>query len=130
MGARQTDWRIAGQAEPGQETAFSLPKPLAARFYVQPGPPQRRAGRTAPEPHSAGRSGTPERDAAFKASSQCSGFVPAIQMIRRVDFPAASQAKKLELCMSFFEPSSSSPKYPCSVATLAAPGSTTMLRIS
>ena len=51
-------------------------------------------------------------------------------MITRVNFPSASTSKKLQLCMSFFEPSLSSPKYPCSVATFAAPGSTTMLRIS
>ena len=38
-----------------------------------------------------------------------SGFVPAIQMITRLNFPSASMSKKLQLCMSFFVPSSSSP---------------------
>ena len=44
------------------------------------------------------------------AERHCSGFVPAIQMITRVNFPSASKSKKLQLCMSFFEPSLSSPK--------------------
>ena len=34
-----------------------------------------------------------------------SGFVPAIQMITRLNFPSASMSKKLQLCMSFFVPS-------------------------
>ena len=38
-----------------------------------------------------------------------SGFVPAIQMITRLNFPSASKSNKLQLCMSFFEPSFSSP---------------------
>ena len=38
-----------------------------------------------------------------------SGFVPAIQMITRLNFPSASMSKKLQLCMSFFVPSTSSP---------------------
>ena len=38
-----------------------------------------------------------------------SGFVPAIQMITRLNFPSASMSKKLQLCMSFFVPSLSSP---------------------
>ena len=38
-----------------------------------------------------------------------SGFVPAIQMITRLNFPAASKSKKLQLCMSLLEPSFSSP---------------------
>ena len=42
-------------------------------------------------------------------SRQCSGFVPAIQMITRLNFPSASKSKKLQLCMSFCEPSFSSP---------------------
>ena len=37
------------------------------------------------------------------------GFVPAIQMITRLNFPSPSNAKKLQLCMSFFVPSFSSP---------------------
>ncbi len=40
----------------------------------------------------------------------CSGFVPAIQMITRVNFPSSLKVKKLQLCMSFLEPSLSSPK--------------------
>ena len=42
-------------------------------------------------------------------SCYLSGFVPAIQMITRLNFPSASKSKKLQLCMSFFEPSFSSP---------------------
>ena len=38
-----------------------------------------------------------------------SGFVPAIQMMTRVNCPSASMSKKLQLCMSFFVPSESSP---------------------
>ena len=38
-----------------------------------------------------------------------SGLVPAIQMMTRVNFPSASKEKKLQLCMSFFEPSFNSP---------------------
>ena len=34
-----------------------------------------------------------------------SGFVPAIQMMTRLNFPSASMSKKLQLCMSFFVPS-------------------------
>ena len=39
-------------------------------------------------------------------------------MMTRLNFPSASKSKKLQLCMSFSEPSCSSPMYPCSVATL------------
>ena len=38
-----------------------------------------------------------------------SGFVPAIQMITRLNSPSAFTSKKLQLCMSFFDPSESSP---------------------
>ena len=38
-----------------------------------------------------------------------SGFVPAIQMMTRLNLPASSKSKKLQLCMSFLEPSFSSP---------------------
>jgi hypothetical protein len=38
-----------------------------------------------------------------------SGFVPAIQMMTRENLPSASTSKKLQLCMSFFVPSASSP---------------------
>jgi hypothetical protein len=38
-----------------------------------------------------------------------SGFVPAIQMITLLNRPSASMSKKLQLCMSFFVPSRSSP---------------------
>ena len=38
-----------------------------------------------------------------------SGFVPAIQMITRLNRPLASTSKKLQLCISFFVPSTSSP---------------------
>ena len=38
-----------------------------------------------------------------------SGFVPAIQMMTRVNWPSALMSKKLQLCMSFFVPSESSP---------------------
>src|SRR5205823_13710807 len=38
-----------------------------------------------------------------------SGFVPAIQMMTRANWPLPSMSKKLQLCMSFFVPSVSSP---------------------
>jgi len=38
-----------------------------------------------------------------------SGFVPAIQMMTRVNCPSGLMSKKLQLCMSFFVPSTSSP---------------------
>jgi hypothetical protein len=38
-----------------------------------------------------------------------SGFFPAIQMMTRVNLPSPSTSKKLQLCMSFFVPSLSSP---------------------
>ena len=38
-----------------------------------------------------------------------SGFVPAIQMMTLVNRPSALMSKKLQLCMSFFVPSESSP---------------------
>ena len=40
-----------------------------------------------------------------RSASYFSGFVPAIQMITRLNFPSASTSKKLQLCMSFFVPS-------------------------
>ena len=43
------------------------------------------------------------------ASGYFSGLVPAIQMMTRENFPSASTSKKLQLCMSFFVPSTSSP---------------------
>ena len=38
-----------------------------------------------------------------------SGFVPAIQMMTRLNLPASSKSKKLQLCISLLEPSFSSP---------------------
>ena len=49
------------------------------------------------------------RPRARRLSLYFSGFVPAIQMITRLNFPSASMSKKLQLCMSFFVPSFSSP---------------------
>jgi hypothetical protein len=43
------------------------------------------------------------------SDSYLSGFVPAIQMMTRVNWPSALTSKKLQLCMSFFVPSFSSP---------------------
>ena len=43
------------------------------------------------------------------SDSYLSGFVPAIQMMTRVNSPAALMSKKLQLCMSFVVPSVSSP---------------------
>ena len=44
-----------------------------------------------------------------EAPPYLSGLVPAIQMITRVNSPSALTSKKLQLCMSFFVPSTSSP---------------------
>ena len=46
---------------------------------------------------------------ARRKPSYLSGFVPAIQMMTRENLPSASTSKKLQLCMSFFVPSTSSP---------------------
>ena len=59
-----------------------------------------------------------------------SGFVPAIQMITRLNFPSASMSKKLQLCMSFFVAVVQARR--CSSARWrpSRPLATTMFRIS
>ena len=49
------------------------------------------------------------REPARAPASYLSGFAPAIQMITRVKRPSGPTSKKLQLCMSFFVPSTSSP---------------------